>query len=563
MRSKVVLFEQIRRDSRVEGLSVRGLAKRHGVHRRTVRQALTSAVPPTPARRVWQKTKVTAFTAAIDEMLRADLAAPRKQRHTAVRILARLVEEHGATELTYGTVRAYVAGRRAEINAEAGRPVAEVFIAQTHQPGAEAEVDFAELWVDLPSGRTKCYLFTLRLCFSGKAVHRVFVTQSQEAFLEGHIAAFIELGGIPTKHVKYDNLKSAVTTVLFGTDRRRTENDRWVLFRSHYQFDSFYCLPGIDGAHEKGGVEGEGGRFRRNHLVPVPNVKTLAELNARLAKADRADDHRRIHGQVRTVGDMFAIERDMLSPLPSEGFEPGLTLNPRVDRHARIMVRNVQYSVPARLINRRVRVILRSNEVIVFDGRSEVARHERSNRKGSQILLLDHYLEVLKYKPGALPGATALVQARASGAFTSVHEAFWAAARKAHGDGPGTRELIEVLLLHRHMNHADVVAGLQATLSVGASNADVVAVEARKHQTETGGATPLGHPDDHGEVLEQRVVSLTERRLADPAAVIAGLPPDPRPLPSVAAYDELLLRRRPAPSESVTVDANVQKGNVS
>ena len=401
------------------------------------------------------------------------------------------------------------------------------------------------------------------IVLSGKAVHRVFVTQSQEAFLEGHIAAFIELGGIPTKHVKYDNLKSAVTTVLFGTDRRRTENDRWVLFRSHYQFDSFYCLPGIDGAHEKGGVEGEGGRFRRNHLVPVPNVKTLAELNARLAKADRADDHRRIHGQVRTVGDMFAIERDMLSPLPSEGFEPGLTLNPRVDRHARIMVRNVQYSVPARLINRRVRVILRSNEVIVFDGRSEVARHERSNRKGSQILLLDHYLEVLKYKPGALPGATALVQARASGAFTSVHEAFWAAARKAHGDGPGTRELIEVLLLHRHMNHADVVAGLQATLSVGASNADVVAVEARKHQTETGGATPLGHPDDHGEVLEQRVVSLTERRLADPAAVIAGLPPDPRPLPSVAAYDELLLRRRPAPSESVTVDANVQKGNVS
>jgi hypothetical protein len=46
-----------------------------------------------------------------------------------------------------------------------------------------------------------------------------------------------------------------------------------------------------------------------------------------------------------------------------------------------------------------------------------------------------HYLEVLKYKPGPLPGATALVQARANGAFTSVHEAFWAAARKAHGDG--------------------------------------------------------------------------------------------------------------------------------
>ncbi len=120
-----------------------------------------------------------------------------------------------------------------------------------------------------------------------------------------------------------------------------------------------------------------------------------------------------------------------------------------------------------------------------------------------------------------------------------------------------------MLLLHRHMNHADVVAGLQAALSVGGNNADVVAVEARKHQAETGGATQLEQPDDRVHVLEQRVVSLTERRLADPAAVIAGLPPDPRPLPSVAAYDELLMRRRPTRSEPSAPDATVQKGNVS
>jgi len=121
-----------------------------------------------------------------------------------------------------------------------------------------------------------------------------------------------------------------------------------------------------------------------------------------------------------------------------------------------------------------------------------------------------------------------------------------------------------VLLLHRHMNHADVVAGLQAALSVGGNNADVVvAVEARKHQAQTGGASQLEQADDRIEVLEQRVVSLTERRLADPAAVIAGLPPDPRPLPSVAAYDELLIRRRPTPSEPSAADATAQKGNIS
>ena len=88
-----------------------------------------------------------------------------------------------------------------------------------------------------------------------------------------------------------------------------------------------------------------------------------------------------------------------------------------------------------------------------------------------KVLNLDHYLEILLRKPGALPGATALAQARASGAFTAGHEAFWAAARKALGDAAGTRALIEVLLLHRHLEHADVLAGIAAAVSVGPATA--------------------------------------------------------------------------------------------
>jgi len=139
-----MLFEQIRRDSRVEGLSVRALAKRHRVHRRTVRQALASAMPPEPARRRWQSRKIDPFVDAIDAMLRSDLTAPRKQRHTAVRVLDRFVDEHQATGLSYSTLRAYVAQRRREIWAEAGRPLAEVFVPQTHQPAAEGTAELAE-----------------------------------------------------------------------------------------------------------------------------------------------------------------------------------------------------------------------------------------------------------------------------------------------------------------------------------------------------------------------------------------------------------------------------------
>jgi len=541
--SRVELFEAIRRDHRREELSIRELAARHGVHRRTVRQALESAQPPPRKAPERAAPKLELIAPLIDMMLRVDLDAPRKQQHTARRVLARLVSEHGVHEVSYWTVRDYVARRRPEIAAENGRLLDTAFVPQSHAPGAEGEVDFADLWVDLAGVRTKVLMFTLRLSSSGKAVHRAFGTQGQEAFLAGHLEAFAVLGGVPTVHVRYDNLKSAVSRVLFG--RSRIESDRWVQFRSHYGFDAFYCQPGIKGAHEKGGVEGEGGRFRRTHLVPVPKVASIAELNARLAAHDAADDHRRIANRVATVGEDFALEQPLLRPLPVEAFEAGLTLTPRVDRHARVTVRQCHYSVPARLVGRQVRVLLRADELVVFDGRSEVARHERSTVRGSATLVLDHYLEVLVRKPGALPGATALVQARKAGVFTPAHDAFWAAARKAHGDADGTRELVEVLLLHRHLTAADVIVGLTAALTVGAVRADVVAVEARRvaDQRPIDLTAPATSPSEQLRERGAVVASLTERRLADPTAVIAGLPPDARPLPSVTAYDELLHRR--------------------
>ena len=419
MRVRVELFAAIRRDARVEGMSIRALARKHQVGRGTVRRALTSAEPPPRKTPVRSSPRLDPFKSAIDDMLRADLEAPRKQRHTARRIHVRLIEEHDAIEVSYSTVRDYVRIRRTQIGLEAGRRV-EVMIPQEHAPGAEAEVDFGELYVILAGVKTKVFLFTFRLSYSGKAVHRIYATQGQEAFLEGHIAAFNEIGGIPARHVRYDNLTAAVTRVVNARGRERVENDRWVLFRSHFGFDAFYCQPGIAGAHEKGGVEGDVGRFRRQHLVPMPVVDSLDELNEKVRALDAADDRRRISSRIRTVGEDFATERENLAPLPVEGFDPGLMLNPMVDRSAMITVRMARYSVPARFIHRRVRVSLRASEVVVFDGRLQIARHARVITRGGQSVNLDHYLEVLKGKPGALPGSTALAQARESGAFTPI-----------------------------------------------------------------------------------------------------------------------------------------------
>lgn len=100
----------------------------------------------------------------------------------------------------------------------------------------------------------------------------------------------------------------------------------------------------MEGAHEKGGVEGEVWRFRRSHLVPMLDVASLAELNVRIERIDAAEDRRRIENRTLTIGHDFAVEQPLLRPLPVEGIDPGLTLTPQVDRYARVMVRMAHYS---------------------------------------------------------------------------------------------------------------------------------------------------------------------------------------------------------------------------
>ena len=496
-------FERIRRDRRMEGLSIRTLAAKHRVHRRVVRQALASAVPPP---RKASDRPCPAFgphEAVVRQWLIDDQTAPKKQRHTARRIWQRLITEHGA-QVGESTVRENVRRLRAEI-----APAVEAMVPQVHDPGEEAEVDFGELWAYIDGVFTKLWLFSLRLSASGRAFHRVFATQAQEAFLAGHVDAFTRLGGVP-KRIRYDNLKPAVVRVLLGRDR--IESERFIMFRREYGFDSFYCQPGVKGAHEKGGVEQDVGWFRRNHLVPVPRAKSVAELNEHVAACDTADLGRVIEGRRATIGTEFAIEAGFLQPLPDEPYDASVELKCRVDAKARVSVRQCRYSVPVSLIGQRLRVALGAEEVTVFVGGTVVATHARLTRRFDESLVLDHYLETLLRKPGALTTSVPLAQARMAGVFTATHEAYWAEARRQLGDREGTKALIGALLLQRTLEAEAVDTGMRRALALCTVSPEVVAIESRRAA---------------GEALA-------------PVVPIGALTRYDRPPPDLARYDGLL-----------------------
>lgn len=117
--------------------------------------------------------------------------------------------------------------RRGEILAESGRAPVEVFVPQSHRPAEEAEIDFGDVVIELRGQPITCALFSLRLSYSARTVHRVSLSAGQEAFLEGHVHAFSVLG-VPFGRISYDNLKSAVSTVL-GMSRHRVENEHDVI----------------------------------------------------------------------------------------------------------------------------------------------------------------------------------------------------------------------------------------------------------------------------------------------------------------------------------------------
>ncbi len=472
--------ETIRRAYYHEHKSVRAIAReqRHG--RRVIREAIAGATP-TPRRYRLGKRKarpvLDPVTAIIDAWLAADQAAPPKQRHTAKRIFDRLVAEHGYTggeriirEYVRTWKQAHTTGTRA-------------FFPLAHPPGQEAQCDWGEAVVRVAGREQTANLFCFRLSYSLKPFVRAFPTARQECFFAGHVDAFAALGGVPHRIV-YDNLSTAVNKVLQG--RTRVEQEAFVAFRGHYLFASHFCLPGLEGAHEKPLVESLVGYARRNFLVPIPDVPSWEALNALLAERCAAEDARTVAGRTASIGVLWQEECAVLLPLQRHPFPCCRTLAVRATRQALVTFERNRYSVPTRYAGERVLLRAYAWMVEISDGQTMIARHPRLyGRDGEQFDPL-HYLALLERKPGAFDYARPMQQWART--WPPIYERYLAALRQAR-PADATREFVRVLQLHVRYESAAIAAALEHALALQCWSADGVeqcAIQLRLPSTPMG-----------------------------------------------------------------------------
>ena len=236
------VYARVRRAVQVDGMSIRQAAREFGLSRKTIRKMMQFSLPPGYARKKPDvRAKLGPWLGIIDQILVDDQSQPKKQRRTAKRIWDRLKDEH-AFKGGYTVVKDYV--RQARLRHK------EVFVTLAHPPG-DAQADFGEAFVVIAGVEQKAQFQCFDLPHSDDCFVVAFLSENNEAFLEGHNQAFAYFGGVP-RTMLYENTRIAVKEITGDGERKPTEEFSGL--QSHYLFTAKFGRPGKgnDKGNEKG-----------------------------------------------------------------------------------------------------------------------------------------------------------------------------------------------------------------------------------------------------------------------------------------------------------------------
>jgi len=451
----VELYARVRRACHVDGLSERAAARLFGIDRKTVAKILKHSVPPGYRRsKLPARPKLDPFLPIIDQILEADRALPKKQRHTAQRIFERLRDEHGFTG-GITIVTDYVREKK--------RRTQEVFVPLAHPPG-HAQVDFGEALGEIGGVRCKLHYFAMALPHSDAFFIKAYPAETMEAFCDGHVSAFAFFGGVPLS-ILYDNTTLAVAKILGDGTRKRTST--FSELQSHYLFEDRFGRPGK--GNDKGNVEGVIGFGRRNFLVPTPRFESFEALNAWLEEQCLKRQDAVLRGHSETIGERLLRDLDALMVLPPTPYDACEKVSTRATSISMVRYRGNDYSVPVAYAHHEVQVRGYVGEVVIGAGTEVIARHRRSYEKADMIFDPLHFLPLLEQKVGALDQAAPLQGWDLPQEFATLRRLLEARMGK-----PGKREYVQILRLLETFEMDHVHGAVRQALDLGAIGYDAV-----------------------------------------------------------------------------------------
>ena len=196
-------------------------------------------------------------------------------------------------------------------------------------------------------------------------------------------------------------------------------------------------------------------------------------MNRQLLAGCHEDERRTITGRDQSVGAALIVERDHLLPLAPEGMDLAQTTFPAVNSLGCAKVLTNAYSAPLKAGTLVQAKIYASTVELWHDGRC-VARHERCYGRQQQILNLEHYLDVLSRKPGALAGSRPLEQQRKAGLWPDSFDVIWQSLMERHGKQTGTRQMVDLLKLGKQNGRVRLQEAIETALATGCTDAAAV-----------------------------------------------------------------------------------------